>query len=290
MPVTRPGPNNFVLIVGAMKSGTSSLFRALSQHPQVAVSRQKEPEFFSDETIYKKGFQWYRDLWDWNPARHTIALEASTSYTKAPLRAGVPQRIADASGSQFRFIYIMRHPFERIESHVRHGMYAGWTRSLDEGLRSQDELIDITRYASQIDEYLQFFPRESLLLLTLDEFRQDPEDVMKRVCRHIGIADDIKLQNLEVRENAGERYDVPKIVNRIGDSDSLSVRILKKALNIFSKSKGDYELWRYSPVKVKRGRYQLTGLEQQKVRDSLQADLQRLRKEYGIDTKKYWQM
>jgi hypothetical protein len=288
--MTHPGPKNFVLIVGAMKSGTSSLFRVLSQHPEVAVSRQKEPEFFSDETIYKKGFQWYQDLWDWDPARHTIALEASTSYTKAPQRTGVPQRIADVSGSQFRFIYIMRHPFERIESHVRHGMYAGWTRSLDEGLRSQDELIDITRYASQIEEYLQFFPRESLLLLTLDEFKQDPEDVMKRVCRHIGIADDFKFQNLKIRENAGERYDVPKFVNRIGDSTSLSVRILKKILNTFSKSKDHYELWRYSPIKVKRGRYQLTDIERHRILDLLRPELQRLRKEYGIDTKKYWQM
>ena len=41
-----PRPWNFAIIIGAMKSGTTSLFDLLSQHPEVAGSRSKEPDFF----------------------------------------------------------------------------------------------------------------------------------------------------------------------------------------------------------------------------------------------------
>ncbi len=273
-----------------MKSGTTSLFQILSQHPDVATCREKEPEFFSDKEIYQKGLQWYLDLWDWDPSRHNIALEASTGYAKAPQRAGVPERIATVEHGKFRFIYIMRHPFERIESHVRHGMYAGWTRSLDGGMRPQDGIIDTTRYAAQIDEYMRFFPRESILLLTLDEFKQDPAYVLKRICRHIGIPDDFEFAGLKMRANPGGRYDVPKFVNRLGDSRSLLMRSVKKLMGILTRSQGRYQFWRYAPVKVKRGRYKLNDRERCEIRDILRSDLERLRTEYGIDTEKYWQL
>ena len=50
---TRPSndkPNNFVFIIGAMKSGTTSLFDILSQHPQVCPSKTKEPDYFTKDS------------------------------------------------------------------------------------------------------------------------------------------------------------------------------------------------------------------------------------------------
>lgn len=98
----------FALIVGAMKSGTSNLFSVLSQHPQIAGCNLKEPNFFSDEREFSKGFSYYQDLWDWDPAVHSVALEASTTYTKYP-RCEAAERIVEA-GKDFRLIYIMRNP------------------------------------------------------------------------------------------------------------------------------------------------------------------------------------
>ncbi|MCZ6773756.1 MAG: sulfotransferase [Proteobacteria bacterium] len=141
----RSRPRNLALIIGAMKCGTTSLFRILAQHPEIAPSREKEPEFFSDEAIFACGMDWYLDLWEWDPARHKIALEASTGYSKTPFRPGVAKRISEVENAKFRFIYMMRNPVDRIVSHTRHGLYEDWSESLDEGIT--EYMIDVTRYA-----------------------------------------------------------------------------------------------------------------------------------------------
>ena len=41
--------NNFALIIGTMKGGTTSLFAYLAEHPQISPCRQKEPRFFSND-------------------------------------------------------------------------------------------------------------------------------------------------------------------------------------------------------------------------------------------------
>lgn len=116
--------NNFALIIGAMKCGTTSLFYYLSEHPQVSAAEDKEPHFFSDDCTFTKGITWYQSLWEWKP-EHRIALEASTTYAMQPKYPNAAQRIAQLENAQFRFIYIMRHPFARIESHVRHLLAEG---------------------------------------------------------------------------------------------------------------------------------------------------------------------
>lgn len=111
---------NYIFIVGSMKSGTTSLFSYLEQHPQIAASRDKEPCFFSRSDIFAKGYNWYESLWDWNPASHKIAMEGSTSYTRIPTYSNAAeeiQRFQSRTNSSIKFIYIVRHPIERIESH-----------------------------------------------------------------------------------------------------------------------------------------------------------------------------
>ena len=46
-----------------MKCGTTSLFSYLAEHPQIAPCSSKEPCFFSKEDNWKKGYEWYQQLW-----------------------------------------------------------------------------------------------------------------------------------------------------------------------------------------------------------------------------------
>lgn len=47
--MTKPRPNLF--IIGAMKSGTTSLYAYLNSHPQIYMSEFKEPEYFAKESV-----------------------------------------------------------------------------------------------------------------------------------------------------------------------------------------------------------------------------------------------
>jgi hypothetical protein len=186
--------DNFALIVGSMKCGTSSLFTYLSEHPQVASAKDKEPNFFANDSNWQKGIRWYQSLWDFNPGVHRIALEASTMYTKLPRFPNAAERIAGVN-AKFRFIYIMRNPIERIESHYTHGQAAKWvttTKPMTEGLDPQ--LIEVSKYAKQIGEYYKRFPSQSILLLNLDDLKRDPHGTLEKVCQFLQIDTSYKFQ------------------------------------------------------------------------------------------------
>jgi hypothetical protein len=153
----------FALIVGAMKSGTTSLFSHLSQHPQVAPSRVKETDFFCSE-LYERGPAYYRRLFPFRPGMHRVALEASPGYTMRRRHPQVVDRIASFRGD-FRFIYVVRDPLERIESHYRHLAKKGALPAAREPREVPEEILDVSRYAAQIAPYCRRFGRERVLLI-----------------------------------------------------------------------------------------------------------------------------
>src|SRR5687767_556056 len=111
---------NYLLIIGAMKSGTTTLFDYLSNHPQIAPCANKEPGFFAFDEFFDRGFSWYEEQFNFDSSRHSYAMEASTDYTKFPYCNSTLEKLAASQPRQFKLIYIMRNPIRRIESHARH--------------------------------------------------------------------------------------------------------------------------------------------------------------------------
>ena len=265
-----------------MKCGTTNLFQVLAQHPEIAACREKEPGFFSNPAVFERGLDWYLQQWDWDPAIHKTALEASTGYTRDNQRSDIPQRIAAVNDRRFRFIYLMRHPLERIESHVRHGLYQGFVQTLDEVMKTS--VIDATCYAEKLDRFMEYFPPERLLLITLEEFRQRPYQVLKRICRHIGISDDFKFKAARQPRNAGARYERPKIINWMAEG---RLRPLVRLARATLPSKFKQQLKRLFMSKD-RGRYRLTDTERRQILEILEPDLRRLQSVYGVEVRKRW--
>ncbi len=69
------------VIVGMMKSGTTSLYQWLGGQPECALAREKEPDYFSREDVWQRGLEWYSELFADAPLGKLIG-EASKSYTK----------------------------------------------------------------------------------------------------------------------------------------------------------------------------------------------------------------
>ena len=198
------GPDRFVIIIGAMKSGTTSLFEILSQHPQVCGCKEKEPNYFTEGVYNAKNADWYKGLWNWRDKEHRVALEASTAYTKFPAYSGVPARIAEFQDASFKFIYIMRNPVQQIASHLQHAQYVGWEKRWDG--RVPQYMIDIVSYATQLDKYMECFDRNSMFLVTLDEFEENPAFILKDIMMFLGISGGVTLSGLDRKLNTGELY------------------------------------------------------------------------------------
>src|SRR5207244_8421308 len=80
------------LVIGAMKSGTTSLYRYLQAHPDVFMSEQKELNYFTQgaNQNWEKGLAWYQAQFEQAGKARAVG-EASTNYTKYPQFQGVPE-------------------------------------------------------------------------------------------------------------------------------------------------------------------------------------------------------
>ncbi|MFQ8431911.1 sulfotransferase [Amaricoccus sp. W119] len=180
-----PPIGDFVLILGAMKSGTTSLYDYLATHPEIAPCIRKEPSFFAADRRKKTPGRYYR-LWPgYDPARHRYAMEASVDYTKQPRYRYVTRWIRDFP-ARFKFIYIVRDPVDRIESQIAHNIAKGRITRETYGTKL-DSAISTSRYGYQLDAFRGPLGNPEVLLLDFDELRRDPMALLARVVDFLGI-------------------------------------------------------------------------------------------------------
>jgi hypothetical protein len=191
------------VIIGAMKSATSTLHVQLAAQPGFFMSTPKEPNFFSDADQWNQGLDWYRALFA--EARDgDICGESSTHYAKLPdLPEALPRlarHLPDA-----KYIYVMRDPIDRLVSHYVHG----WTERtiggpIDEAAARYPALIDYGRYAMQITPYLERFGKDRVLPVFFDRLLVEPQAELERVCRFLGYTGTPRWQH-EVRDNVSAK-------------------------------------------------------------------------------------
>jgi Sulfotransferase family len=186
-----PAFENLAIVVGAMKAGTTTIYKHLQQHPRIAGNQfAKEPDFFCSrphegKENFRKGLCWYAAQWDFQPEKHVWALEASTSYTKFPLFQGSFRRMAELS-FHYRFIYILRDPVDRVESHIKDSIIQR-RFELDNFSLNRPSLIFPSRYAFQLDQILAHFDRGHVLLLGFSDLTLRPADTLQRIESFLGL-------------------------------------------------------------------------------------------------------
>jgi Sulfotransferase domain len=175
-----------LVIIGAMKGGTTSLHKYLSYHPQIAMSDFKELDFFIEQFNWQHGLDWYR-------ANFTTAAdvrgEASPNYTKCHLFTGVPERMSRIL-PEAKLIYLVRDPIKRAISHYIHAVARGReNRSLDDALicDRENNYINTSLYFMQIERYLQYYSPEQILLVTQESLATDRLNTLQTVFRFLNV-------------------------------------------------------------------------------------------------------
>lgn len=179
------------LIIGAGKCGTTSLWSYLDQHPQVGMSRIKEPSFFSMDEVHARGLDWYRKLYDGMQDRIARG-EASNSYSATETYPATLDRIAQTLGTP-KLIYITRHPAARTESdwmqrsRIENISFADFIRTDPLHADKNDYLRCYERYAAR-------FGTESILTLFYEDLRADPTNLLQRVCAFLEVDDSFAFE------------------------------------------------------------------------------------------------
>jgi hypothetical protein len=196
------------LIIGVQRAATTSLYRYLTQHPQIVVTgKWRETYYFDVPDNYNKGLGWYLGHF---PAKlskgNKLTFEASPSYLYYP---PIPQRIKQDLGT-IKMIAILRNPVDRAYSawqmyhnymnvSLAHLRERADSRTFAEAIEQEfkPELntatypynyIDRGNYAKQLENYYQYFNPETILILNFEQFCQDLEANLVRVCDFLNIA------------------------------------------------------------------------------------------------------
>lgn len=236
-------PPDFFLI-GAPKAGTSALHRALQAHPQLFLSKVKEPKYYmcgdSPPPAYKgPGDAHSNQEWIWQRERYldlfaarppgALAGESTPFYL---YNRDARRRIA-ADRPDALLIAVLRDPVDRA--------YSNWMHLWMDGLEPESDILravaeegrrlnrgwapfwhyrGLGMYGRQVADLFDHFPREQVLLLRYRELVDDPAAVVAKVTEFLGVdpleAADIPSDNSRPFVRDGVRTRTLGTVIRLG--------------------------------------------------------------------------
>jgi hypothetical protein len=171
-----------LIVIGAMKCGTTSLHHYLDLHPEISMSRPKELNFFLANVswgTWSRGLEWY--------ARHfsieaPVRGESSINYTNVPLSSGTAERMHRVIPGA-KLIYMVRDPLERAVSHYIHARAAGREpRPISEALGDlESRYVKRSLYYLQIEEYLRYYPPSRIHVEPQESLMNRRAETMSRI-------------------------------------------------------------------------------------------------------------
>tara|TARA_B100000029_G_C17570474_1_gene956439 strand:- start:743 stop:1579 length:837 start_codon:yes stop_codon:yes gene_type:complete len=216
---------NFI-IIGAAKSGTTSLYHYFNKHPSIMESLKKEIGYFDDN--YNLGVEWYRT---WFPTKSftekvtkingkCLVYEASPGYFQKPWSI---ERIHNTL-PDIKLILVLRNPVDRTYSHYQHSTRRGiktktsFRELLDRDFKKFEKIrednydeyfrdfvlstyIGPSIYVKLVEEWMKVFNEKQLLIFSTEELSNDSEKVFERIFDFLNI-NDTKIST-SVRENVG---------------------------------------------------------------------------------------
>lgn len=174
-------------IIGAQKSGTTTLYEYLKQHPDIYMSKPKEPVFFADDKLYNKGFQFYINKFFKGYNGQKMVGEASTAYSYYIDLQKTVKRIFEFN-KDMKLIYVLRNPIERaLSSYWWNVRIFIETLTFEKALKLEEKRENTTHildpwsykrkglYFHVIQTYLKYFPKKNLYVVLLDDLKTSPQ-------------------------------------------------------------------------------------------------------------------
>ena len=199
------------LIIGAQKGGTSSLYSYLLQHPNILPSLTKEVHFFDRPSNRKKGHRWYKSHF---PTRWEKQRKQAITGEATPLMQyfHAPRLISEAMPT-VKIIMLLRNPVDRALSHYKHNTRRPGREplSFSDAIRQEPERIaaDLQQvpvdewhhdrslrrygyahrgfYAQQLERWLNYFPKEQVLVAKSEDFYANPQTCLDQVTDFLGL-------------------------------------------------------------------------------------------------------
>lgn len=217
------------MVLGAGRSGTTTIYKYLSLHSEICFSKVKEIHFFSIDDLYKRGESYYHSLFEFD-SNHKVTVGADT-YLLVDKEA--PQKIKTYN-SNMKFIIMLRNPVERAYSGYQYAINNGYfvkKISFDEAAKNEKNIIQQgkiqeinnlcniyqSKYFEHISYWQKFFPKENFLLLKTSELK-DIKIVLKKISTFLNINEFPAIES-EIKANTASIVKSKRLQQLLLDRD-----------------------------------------------------------------------
>ncbi len=199
------------IIIGAGRSGTTSLVEYLKQHPDINFSSIKEVTYFSVDDHYKRGGDFLNSFYD------AEGIINATSDTYLLMSKEAPRRISNYN-PDIKIAVILREPSSRTYSNYNFSINHGYIKpevSLLESYSNEKNVLqngdiiqqnnycnfDGSLYYKHLSYWSRYFKKEQLFICTTDELKNNPQELMDRYFQFLGL-DSYTIKEIEAKHKA----------------------------------------------------------------------------------------
>ena len=282
------------IIIGAGRSGTTSLVAYLQQHPNVIFSKIKEVTYFSVFNHYQRGTSFLHSFFN-----KEQGLKA-TSDTYLLMDKNAPKRIFDYN-PDIKITVILREPSARTYSNFNFSINHGYidksinlisSEKLEKEVLVKDDIVKQNNhcnfygslYHMHLSNWLEYFDREQIFICTTKQLKENPQQLMDEYFNFLGL-NTIRMKEMSAQNrSAGVKN---KTLNKfLVNRDHPIRKLISKPLQISFLRKIVLNSNVVEKIKNKNRselNYQLMSIaEEQFCEDYFKNDLLKLKKDFGV--------
>lgn len=284
------------LIIGAGRSGTTTIFKYLEQHKQVCFSKIKEIHYFSIEELFNRGEKYYHSFFEKN--NKTKIFASADTYLFISDKA--IERIYKYNPN-IKILIMLRNPVERAFSGYNYAINNGYMKNNISFIQSIENEENILKKSSSIEEknnlcnayqslyhfhierWQKTFPKENFIFLKTNDLKNNPERLLNNLSNFLRIDKFEIIENLKANEAKSVKS---KKLQQLLLNRNLPIRkISRKLLPNFIKNKilnSKITDKLYSINKTKNKLSKLTNKERITAQKYFENDLIKLEQDFNI--------
>ncbi len=287
-----------LLIIGAGRSGTTSIYKYLDNHPEVCFSSVKEVHYFSINDLYKRGVKYYQSFF--NHYKDEKIRASADTYLLMDYEA--IERIVKYN-PDIKILVMLRNPVERAYSSYNYSVNYGHHQKLssfsscigfEKNIENEPDIIKRNNnghlYGSLYYKHLQYwmnaFPKQSFLLLATSELKNNPSDFYSKITTFLDIEHFIGNFNISEKHNANAVPKSKSIEQFLLNRNNIFRNLIRNLVPSFIKRiimKSSIIDGLHNMNRVNSSYEKLSSEEYDKVLGYFVDDCDNLKKDFGID-------
>lgn len=249
------------LVIGAGKSGTTSLNHYLSQHPEIFMAR-KEPSYFAIKNLESINDPNDAEMMSYYPngvmdfdnyqALFSDAQDGQLLGEVSPIYLNSPEAAEEIKNTipEVKLVAILRHPAERLYSRYLH--LASENRAPDMELlfdkssawHLRNDLVKEGFYGKNLNTYFNLFDQSQLKVILYEDYRENPLEVISSMYKFIGV-DESFSPDVTIKHNQSGFAKNKVFDNLIGRKGSMNSFVKKISPSFYKKLKSNTKVHKF---------------------------------------------